>query len=90
MEEQAASLGSSGLEVAVCSSESAAVRSEVPNINLQHYTGAMENEVDVETGDSAPASPITVNTMQQLLKRPFPDVLKEITATMQVSYRMKF
>lgn len=42
-------------------------------------------EQDTEADESVPASPITVNTMQQLLKRPFADVLKEITATMQVS-----
>lgn len=34
--------------------------------------------------ESSPASPITVNTMAQLLKRPFGDVLKEIAANLQV------
>jgi hypothetical protein len=84
MDEPAASLGSSGLPVPSC--DPAASKSEMPELEVQNSTGALGNQQEGEADDSVPASPITVNTMQQLLKRPFADVLKEITATMQVCH----
>jgi hypothetical protein len=56
----------------------------VTEIQVQHSSEATDELQDANMDESVPASPITVNTMQQLLKRPFAEVLKEITATLQV------
>lgn len=55
-------------------------------VSLANEGGVNQNEEaqQEEEDVSAPASPITVNNMMQLLKRDFGDVLKEIIAKLQV------
>lgn len=82
MEEPAASFGSSGSVSSSCIP--AESTTGVPDIVItKNYDEGTEQE-DEDMANSVPASPITVSTMQQLLKRPFAEVLKEITATLQV------
>lgn len=84
MDDPAASFSSSGPAASSC--DPAAPRSQIPELAVGISNKAQIGvEQDTEADEYVPASPITVNTMQQLLKRPFADVLKEITATMQVS-----
>lgn len=83
MDDPAASFSSSGPAASSC--DAAAPRSQIPELAVGISNKAQIGvEQDTEADESVPASPITVNTMQQLLKRPFADVLKEITTTMQL------
>jgi hypothetical protein len=87
MAEAAAMPNSSGCaaaDTAMSSSNAAVTGNDIPDIQSQDGSTASGENQDADLDDSVPASPITVNTMQQLLKRPFADVLKEITATLQV------
>eukprot|EP00882_Tetradesmus_deserticola_P005591 GHRQ01005887.1.p1 GENE.GHRQ01005887.1~~GHRQ01005887.1.p1 ORF type:complete len:513 (+),score=105.59 GHRQ01005887.1:224-1762(+) len=82
MDEPTASFGSTS--PATSSFIPVASKNGLPDILTYSTSDGVAHEKDENLEETVPASPITVSTMQQLLKRPFADVLKEITATLQM------